>query len=447
MDLIVARPEGLYCAPGNFYIDPWRPVERAVITHGHGDHARRGSNHYLAAAPGAGILRKRLGADIRLETLAYDEVINHHGVTLSLHPAGHVLGSAQVRLEGKGEVWVASGDYKLEDDGTCAPFESVRCYTFITESTFGLPIYQWQPQAGIFADINSWWRNNAAAERTSILFCYAFGKAQRLLSGLDPEIGPILMHGAVEPLNQVYREAGVKLPPTQCVGALTDTSQLCRSIVLAPPSAQGTTWIKRFGDYADGLASGWMQLRGTRRRRGVDRGFILSDHADWTGLQQAIAATGAERVFVTRKRVSRRRTLLVLVSFTGSSKMFYEDAAVRKRPLTGQAEANRGIRGQCHPASLDRAVGSQGRIDGVGNQRRGRNEIRRIRESTRLREEERKILVALCRSGGRELVNPPARFAQLDHVNFAVLIHAERGKPQVIRRIVGGAAAGHHVRA
>ena len=155
MDLIVARLEGLYCAPGNFYIDPWRPVERAVITHGHGDHARRGSNHYLAAAPGAGILRKRLGADIRLETLAYDEVINHHGVTLSLHPAGHVLGSAQVRLECKGEVWVASGDYKLEDDGTCAPFESVRCYTFITESTFGLPIYHWQPQAGIFADINS----------------------------------------------------------------------------------------------------------------------------------------------------------------------------------------------------------------------------------------------------------------------------------------------------
>ena len=304
VELIVARPEGLYCPPGEFYIDPWRAVERAVITHGHSDHARSGSNHYLTAAPGAGILRKRLGADIRLETLEYGEVINHHGVTLSLHPAGHVLGSAQVRLEYQGEVWVASGDYKLEDDGTCAAFEPVRCHTFITESTFGLPIYRWPPQAELVADINAWWRNNAAHQRTSVLFCYAFGKAQRLLSGLDPEIGLILTHGAVEPLNQVYREAGVTLPATHYVGALTDTSQMSRSIVLAPPSAQGTTWIKRFGDYADGFASGWMQLRGTRRRRGVDRGFIMSDHADWPGLQQAIAATGAERVFVTHGQIN-----------------------------------------------------------------------------------------------------------------------------------------------
>lgn len=304
MELIVARPEGLYCAPGNFYIDPWRLVERAVITHGHGDHARRGSNHYLTAAPGAGILRKRLGEDIRLQTLEYGKAIDHHGVKLSLHPAGHVLGSAQVRLEHKGEVWVASGDYKLEDDGTCAPFESVRCHTFITESTFGLPIYQWQPPAEIFEDINSWWRNNAAAHRTSVLFGYAFGKAQRLLSGLDPAIGSILTHGAVESLNQVYREVGVKLPPTQYVRDMTDTSQIRRGIVLAPPSAQGTTWIKRFGDYADGFASGWMQLRGTRRRRGVDRGFILSDHADWSGLQRAIAATGATRVFVTHGQIN-----------------------------------------------------------------------------------------------------------------------------------------------
>ena len=302
--MIVARPEGLYCAPGNFYIDPWRPVERAVITHGHSDHARRGSRHYLTATLGAGVLRKRLGKDIHLETLDYGQLIDHFGVKVSLHPAGHVLGSAQVRLEYQGEVWVASGDYKLEDDGTCAPFEPVRCHTFITESTFGLPIYHWQPQAGVFADINSWWRSNAAAERTSVLFCYAFGKAQRLLSGLDPETGPILTHAAVEELNEVYREAGVKLPPTQRVRDSTVIAQLRRSIVLAPPSAQGTPWMKRFGDYADGFASGWMQLRGTRRRRGVDRGFILSDHADWTGLQKAIAATGAERVFVTHGQIN-----------------------------------------------------------------------------------------------------------------------------------------------
>ncbi len=304
MDLIVARPEGLYCPPGNFYIDPWRPVDRAVITHGHSDHARPGNNHYLTAAPGAGILRKRLGESIRLETLNYDEAINHHGVKLSLHAAGHVLGSAQVRLEYQGEVWVASGDYKLEDDGTCAPFEPVRCHTFITESTFGLPIYRWQPQAELFADINNWWQNNAADNRTSMLFCYAFGKAQRLLSGLNPDIGPIFTHGAVEPLNEIYRAAGVALPPTQRVGDMTDATQMRNSIVLAPPSAQGTSWMKRFGDYSDGFASGWMQLRGTRRRRGVDRGFVVSDHADWPGLQRAISASGAERVFVTHGQVN-----------------------------------------------------------------------------------------------------------------------------------------------
>ncbi|MES2500016.1 MAG: ligase-associated DNA damage response exonuclease [Pseudomonadota bacterium] len=303
MDLIVARPEGLYCPPGDFYIDPWRQVERAVITHGHGDHARTGHTHYLAAAAGEGILRKRLGADIDLLSLEYGESINHHGVNLSLHPAGHVLGSAQVRLEYKGEVWVASGDYKVEDDGTCAPFESVPCHTFITESTFGLPIYKWQPQKEIFADINQWWQSNADNNRASVLFCYSFGKAQRLLSGLNSNIGPILVHGAVEPLNRVYREAGVNLPHTQYVGDMQDLSQIRKSIVLAPPSAQGTTWMKRFGDYSDAFASGWMQLRGTRRRRGVDRGFIMSDHADWPGLQTAIMATGAERVFVTHGQV------------------------------------------------------------------------------------------------------------------------------------------------
>ena len=304
MELIIARPEGLYCPPGDFYIDPWRQVDRAVITHGHGDHARPGHQHYLAAAIGAGILRERLGADIDLQSLQYGESIIHHAVKLSLHPAGHVLGSAQVRLEYKGEVWVASGDYKVEADGTCAPFESVRCDTFITESTFGLPIYQWRQQAEIFADINQWWQSNADNNRTSVLFCYAFGKAQRILSGLNPAIGPILVHGAVEPLNRVYRDAGVALSPTQYVGDISDTSQIRKSIVLAPPSAQGTSWMKRFGDYADAFASGWMQLRGTRRRRGVDRGFVLSDHADWPGLQHAIAASGAERVFVTHGQVN-----------------------------------------------------------------------------------------------------------------------------------------------
>ncbi|MBT2326455.1 ligase-associated DNA damage response exonuclease [Variovorax paradoxus] len=303
-DLVIARPEGLYCPAGDFYIDPWKPVDRAVITHAHADHARIGHGHYLAQRDSAGTLRARLG-EIRLQTLDYGEAIVHHGVKLSLHPAGHVLGSAQVRLEHGGRVWVASGDYKTEPDGTCTPFEPVPCDTFITESTFGLPIYRWPTQAALFAGINGWWRANAAQGRASVLLCYAFGKAQRILHGVDAAIGPIVVHGAVEPLNAVYRAAGVALPPTlRATDPGVDAALLQRALVLAPPSAHGTPWMRRFGNYSDAFASGWMQLRGTRRRRGVDRGFVMSDHADWPGLQQAIAGTGAERVFVTHGSVA-----------------------------------------------------------------------------------------------------------------------------------------------
>jgi putative mRNA 3-end processing factor len=301
-DLVVLRPEGLYCPPGDFYVDPWRPVDRAVITHAHSDHARIGHRHYLAAAPGEGVLRTRLGA-IDLQVLPYGESVVHNGVRVSLHPAGHVLGSAQIRVEYQGRVWVASGDYKFMEgsdvDPTCAPFEPVRCDVFITESTFGLPIYRWQPQRAIFADIDAWWRSNADNHRASVLFCYAFGKAQRVLAGVDASIGPIFCHGAVEPLNRAYREAGVALPPTTLVSEVIDKTLFRKGLVLAPPSAAGSTWMRRFGDYSDAFASGWMLLRGARRRRALDRGFVLSDHADWPGLHAAIAASGAERVIVT----------------------------------------------------------------------------------------------------------------------------------------------------
>ena len=296
-DMVVVRKEGLYCVPGQFYIDPWRPVDRAVITHAHGDHARVGHGHYLSSASGVDVLKSRLGP-IHIDGLAYGQRITHNGVTVSLHPAGHVLGSAQVRMEHRGEVWVASGDYKVEPDRTCVPFEPVRCDTFITESTFGLPIYRWQPEQEIFDDINAWWRNNAAENRCSVVFAYSFGKAQRILSGLDPSIGTIICHGAAEPLNRVYRAGGVPLPPTVMVTDV-DKTAIRSAIVIAPPSAAGSSWMKRFGDYSDAFASGWMQLRGARRRRGVDRGFVLSDHADWPGLMTAIRATEAPRVIVT----------------------------------------------------------------------------------------------------------------------------------------------------
>jgi putative mRNA 3-end processing factor len=277
-------------------------VERAVITHAHSDHARAGHGHYLAAADGETILRARLG-EISLDTLRYGERITINGVIVSLHPAGHLLGSAQIRLEHGGEVWVVSGDYKLEPDATCAPFEPLQCDTFITESTFGLPIYRWRPQLEIFAEMNEWWRRNAEAGRTSLLFCYSLGKAQRILAGVDAGIGPIVCHGAVGSMNRAYRDAGVVLPDTRAVTDMTTKAELNRSLVLAPPSAAGSPWIKRFGDYSDAFASGWMLLRGARRRRAVDRGFVLSDHADWPGLMQAIRATQARRVIVTHGQV------------------------------------------------------------------------------------------------------------------------------------------------
>ncbi len=296
-DLVVARPEGLWCPPGDFFIDPWQPVAQALITHAHGDHLRMGHGRYLTAEAGRHVVTTRVGA-VDLATLPYGEVLTHNGVRISFHPAGHVLGSAQIRLEHGGQVWVVSGDYKTGPDATCAPFDPVRCDVFVTESTFGLPVFRWAPQQDVFDDINDWWQRNAEAGRASIVYAYSFGKAQRVLSGLDAAIGPIVVHGAVANMDEAYRRSGVALPPTISVMDAAP-EQLRRCLVVAPPSAQGSAWTKRFGDYSDAFASGWMLLRGARRRRNVDRGFILSDHADWPGLLEAIAATGAPRVIVT----------------------------------------------------------------------------------------------------------------------------------------------------
>ncbi len=297
--LIKNTPCGIYCERGDFYIDPWRPVDFAVITHGHSDHARWGSKNYLTANPGVPVLQQRLSRDAKIEGLPYGQTVFRNGVKISLHPAGHILGSAQVRVEHGGEVCVVSGDYKLENDGTCDPFEPVRCHTFVTESTFGLPIYHWRPQAEIFAQINAWWRGNQLSARTSVLFCYALGKAQRLLSGLDPAIGPIFLHGAAERFIPIYTEAGAKLPPATKAESDIIKSLRGKGIVLAPASTDNSPWMRKFGEVSTAFASGWMQIRGTRRRRSLDRGFVLSDHADWDGLLATIRATEAENIWVT----------------------------------------------------------------------------------------------------------------------------------------------------
>ncbi len=299
MTLLKLTPSGLYCDAGDFHIDPWKAVDFAVTTHAHSDHARAGSRHYLTAEPGRHVLQHRLGRAARIEAIAYGKTIVRNGVSISLFPAGHILGSAQIRVEYRGEVWVVSGDYKLEDDPTCAGFEPVRCHTFVTESTFGLPIYRWRPAGEIFADINRWWRANQDAGRTSVLFAYSLGKAQRLLAGVDASLGPIFVHGAIAKMLPHYEAAGIVLPKVHQVGAEGVRAAAGRGLVVGPASGGDAPLLNRFGALSTAAVSGWMHVRGGRRWQQADRGFALSDHADWPGLISAIRATGAARVWVT----------------------------------------------------------------------------------------------------------------------------------------------------
>ena len=294
MSLLELGEAGLYCPAGDFYVDPWGAVDRAVVTHAHSDHARPGSRAYFTAVDNVRLLAERLGPDAHVQAAEYGERISMGEATVSLHPAGHILGSAQVRIELRGEVWVVSGDYKLAADPTCPPYEPLRCHTFVTESTFGLPIFRWPDASEVFETVRTWWNANRQAGKASILFCYPLGKAQRILAGLDESFGPIYAHGAVERYNRLYRERGVRLAATPPPGP-----QWRQALILAPPSCQGSPWMRRFPGASTALASGWMRIRGTRRRRSLDRGFVLSDHADWPALVGAIDETRAESVWVT----------------------------------------------------------------------------------------------------------------------------------------------------
>lgn len=311
-DLIIQNRDGLHCRAGGFTIDPWRKVPVAVITHGHSDHARRGSGRYICTPGTASILRNRLGKEIELEERDFSEPWTLGETTVSFHPAGHLLGSAQVRVERNGakehgaekrsEVWVASGDYKIAADPTCRPFEVVPCDVFISECTFGLPVYRWPPTSEVMAEVNRWWAATAETGRTSVLFAYSLGKAQRVLAGLDESIGPILLHGSVSGIVDIYRKHGVSLPRAQYAKAELVKKVMAegnRALVLAPPGAAGSSWLRRFQPASLAFASGWMQVRGNRRRRALDRGFVISDHVDWPGLMQTIERTGCRRVLLT----------------------------------------------------------------------------------------------------------------------------------------------------
>src|SRR5579859_5820880 len=255
---------GLYCEAGDFYIDPWEPVDRAVITHAHGDHATPGMRRYLCSRECEPVLRTRMGAAAEIETLAYGESVDLNGVRVSLHPAGHILGSSQIRVEHAGEVWVVSGDYKTDPDPTCTPFELVKCHTFVTESTFALPIYRWPSERAVFEQVDSWWRANQSSGLTSLIFGYTLGKTQRIIAGVDASIGPIFAHGAVLSMNLGYLWAGVKLPQARLATQQSKGFDWSKALVVAPPSANGTPWLRRFGQISTAFASGWMQIRGAR---------------------------------------------------------------------------------------------------------------------------------------------------------------------------------------
>ena len=304
MALLELTDYGFYCRTGDFFIDPWRGVDRAVITHGHSDHLRIGSKSYLLTQQALEIARRRLGNEVSLQSVNYGEAVLLNGVTVSLHPAGHILGSAQVRVEHRGEVWVVSGDWKRHEDPTCAAFEVLKCHTFITEATFGLPIYRWPSPGSVFAEMNEWWAENQKSGRASVMLAYSLGKAQRIQAGIDPTIGPIYVHGAVHHLNEAYRRAGIELPPSEAVYAAPKGTDWRQALIIAPPSAFGSPWMRRFGAVSAAFASGWMRVRGVRRRRAIDRGFVLSDHTDWPGLVQTIRETGAERIGVTHGYVA-----------------------------------------------------------------------------------------------------------------------------------------------
>ena len=295
---IAFRSEGIYCIPGDFYIDPWRPVKLAVITHGHADHARPGMEQYICHNITVPILRSRYYVQDNVRGLAYGESITINNVKISLHPAGHIIGSAQVRLEYKGEIIVISGDYKVQDDGLATPFEPVKCHTFITESTFGLPIYNWDPVATINQQMQQWVLDNQSKQKTSVFIGYSLGKAQRIMQALGG-VAPIYVHYSIAKLNQAYESVGIKLPDYHIVDFREDVKHLNQQIVILPPSLADSNVIKKVPNRAEAYCSGWMQVRGAKRWRSADAGFAISDHADWGGLLSAIKATEAEMVYVT----------------------------------------------------------------------------------------------------------------------------------------------------
>lgn len=338
MALIQFTNKGIYCKQGDFYIDPWRPVDKAIITHGHADHAKPGNKSYLCHTLTKPILGERYGLYDNVETLPYQETININGVQLTMFPAGHVIGSAQIRLEYKGEIVVISGDYKTEYDGINTAFEPVKCHTFVSESTFGLPIYKWQPQQLIFDNVHRWITDNHAKNKTSVLVAYSLGKAQRLIKNLQGG-AEIFVHRTIANLNDAFEKAGVQLPSTTAITAEIKKDTLQQGIVIVPPALADSKWVKSLMNPAIGICSGWMAVRAGRRWRSADAGFALSDHADWPGLLEAIKATEAEKVMVTHGSTAVFSRYLNEIGIEAEEvKTQYGDEEVEEKAAVGMEE-------------------------------------------------------------------------------------------------------------
>lgn len=299
-ELLTVTPQGLYCPPADLWIDPVRPVPRALITHGHADHARAGHGKVLATAPTLAIMAARYGEGFTTERQVAElgREITVDGVGFTFFPAGHVLGSAQIRVRWKGLTIVASGDYKRERDPTAAPFEVVPCDVFITEATFGLPVFRHPPALG---EVEKLLRSmQLFADRPHLVGAYSLGKAQRVMAlarqaGFD---GPIFLHGAMEKLTALYQAQGIDLGETVKVAG-ADKASLKGALVLCPPSAIQDVWSRRFNDPVTAFASGWMRIRARARQKGVELPMIISDHADWDDLRRTIIETGASEIWVT----------------------------------------------------------------------------------------------------------------------------------------------------
>lgn len=298
MKLITFTKKGIYCPQGRFYIDPWRPVDLAVITHGHADHARWGMKKYLCHHFTKPILYQRIGLDIECQSVGYGEVVSINGVKVSLHPAGHIIGSAQIRLEYKGYVSVISGDYKVQDDGLSTPFELVKCNEFVTESTFGLPIYNWLEIEDLNKKLQNWVLRNKENGKTSVFIGYSLGKAQRIMKAVEG-LGKIYVHYSIGKLNKAFESVGITLPEYEIADFKERSQHLQHEIVIVPPALLDSSIIRKIPEAATAICSGWMQVRGARRWRSADAGFAMSDHADWNGLLQTVKATEAEMIHVT----------------------------------------------------------------------------------------------------------------------------------------------------